>query len=112
LAHPQSAGHGINIQHGGHICVFYGLPWSLEYYQQFRARLHRSGQTKTVIIHHIIAEGTVDERVIEVLGDKEVTQDMLIDATLYREIRKPEPVPGLDFHLELSSMADELAELI
>lgn len=85
LAHPQSAGHGINIQQGGNICVFYGLPWSLEYYQQFAARLHRSGQVSdTVTIHHIIAEGTVDERVMEVLAQKGANQDMLIQATLYQ----------------------------
>lgn len=89
LAHPQSAGHGINIQHGGHICVFYGLPWSLEFYQQFAARLHRSGQKNTVIIHHIIASDTVDERVMEVLAEKDATQEMLIDATLYRAPRLP-----------------------
>lgn len=113
LAHPQSAGHGLNIQRGGHICVFYGLPWSLEFYQQFAARLHRSGQINTVIIHHIIAEGTVDERVMEVLGDKEVTQDMLIDATLYRDPRRPTKVPGLDFDLELVMNEElDLAELI
>lgn len=92
LAHPQSAGHGINIQFGGNICVFYGLPWSLEYYQQFGARLHRSGQTRAVIVHHIIAEGTVDERVLEVLADKGATQDMLIDATLYVGLRKAPPL--------------------
>lgn len=82
LAHPQSAGHGLNLQYGGCILVWYGLCWSLEYYQQLNKRLHRPGQTDTVFIHHIICEGTVDERVMKVLPDKAATQDMLIQATM------------------------------
>jgi len=85
LAHPQSAGHGLNLQYGGCITVWYGLCWSLEYYQQLNKRLHRPGQTQTVVIHHIVSEGTVDERVMEVLPDKAATQDALIEATKYRE---------------------------
>ena len=83
LAHPQSAGHGLNLQHGGHISVWYGLCWSLEYYLQLNRRLQRPGQAETVVIHHIVAEGTVDERVMQVLPEKNATQDMLIDATRY-----------------------------
>ncbi len=82
LAHPQSAGHGLNLQYGGCILVWYGLCWSLEYYQQLNKRLHRPGQKQTVFIHHIVAEGTVDERVMKVLPEKEATQDMLIRATM------------------------------
>lgn len=82
LAHPQSAGHGLNLQYGGCILVWYGLCWSLEYYQQLNKRLHRPGQTDTVFIHHIICDGTVDERVMEVLPEKEATQDMLLKATM------------------------------
>lgn len=81
LAHPQSAGHGLNLQYGGSILVWYGLCWSLEYYQQLNKRLDRPGQTGTVFIHHIICEGTVDERVMEVLPKKEATQDMVLLAT-------------------------------
>lgn len=85
LAHPQSAGHGLNLQYGGHITAWYGLCWSLEYYQQLNKRLHRPGQTETVILHHIVAEGTVDERVMQVLPEKDATQSALVEATLYRE---------------------------
>lgn len=89
LAHPASASYGLNLQHGGHISVWYGLPWSLEYYIQFNARLHRSGQTESVIIHHILCEGTVDERVLEALREKDADQEAVIRATLF----KPELTP-------------------
>lgn len=81
LAHPASAGHGLNLQYGGCITVWYGLTWSLEYYQQLNQRLRRPGQPETVIIHHIVAEGTVDERVMEVLPEKDATQDAVVEAT-------------------------------
>ena len=80
LCHPQSAGHGLNLQEGGHIIVWFGLTWSLEYYQQANARLNRQGQTETVIIHHLVAKGTLDERVMQVLQSKEKTQDDLLNA--------------------------------
>lgn len=83
LAHPASAGHGLNLQYGGCITVWYGLNWSLELYQQLNKRLHRPGQKETVVIHHIVAEGTVDERVMEVLPEKDATQDALVEATKY-----------------------------
>ena len=83
LAHPQSAGHGLNLQYGGCITVWYGLCWSLEYYQQLNKRLHRPGQTSTVFVHHIVAEGTADERVMRVLPEKNATQSALIDATAW-----------------------------
>lgn len=84
LAHPAAASYGLNLQHGGHISVWYGLPWSLEYYIQFNARLHRSGQTEAVVIHHILAAGTVDERVLSALRMKDADQEAVIAATLYR----------------------------
>lgn len=84
LAHPASAGHGLNLQYGGNITVWYGLNWSLELYQQLNKRLHRPGQRETVVIHHIVAEGTVDERVMQVLPEKDATQDALVEATKYR----------------------------
>lgn len=80
LAHPASAGHGLNIQKGGSMIVWFGLNWSLELDQQFNARLHRQGQTKPVRIIRIITEGCLDERVINVIESKEKTQSRLIDA--------------------------------
>jgi len=80
LAHPASAGHGLNIQRGGSLIVWFGLNWSLELYQQFNARLHRQGQTKPVRIVHLVCGDTIDERVLQVLGDKDATQNKLIQA--------------------------------
>ena len=81
LIHPMSAGHGLNIQSGGHILLWFGLTWSLELYQQTNARLWRQGQkSETVVIQHIITEGTIDERIMAVLGKKNKTQNALIDA--------------------------------
>ena len=80
LAHPASAGHGLNLQAGGNIIVWYGLSWSLENYQQFNARLHRQGQVKPVFVHHIVAQETIDEKVLRVLGEKETTQNGLLAA--------------------------------
>lgn len=80
LAHPASAGHGINLQAGGSTIVWYGLPWSLELYQQACARLHRQGQTERVIVHHLVARDTVDADVMRALAAKGATQDGLLDA--------------------------------
>jgi len=80
LAHPASAGHGLNLQKGGALCVWFGLNWSLELYQQFNARLHRQGQTRPVRVVHILAENTIDERVMGVLGNKDATQKNLLNA--------------------------------
>ena len=80
LAHPDSAGHGLNLQAGGHTVVWYSLTWSLEKYQQANARLWRRGQSHTVIVHHLVAQGTVDERVLRVLAGKDQTQEALMDA--------------------------------
>lgn len=80
LAHPQSAGHGLNLQKGGHLIVWFGLTWSLEYYQQANARLDRQGQTEPVIVHHLITQDTIDEQVIESLQNKKVGQDALMSA--------------------------------
>ena len=67
LVHPKSAGHGLNLQQGGNIIVWFGLNWSLELYQQANARLHRQGQQKTVIIHHLIVENSIEQRVFQSL---------------------------------------------
>jgi len=80
LVHPKSAGHGLNLQQGGNIIVWFGLNWSLELYQQANARLHRQGQQKAVIIHHLIVEGTIEERVFQSLQKKENVQEGLLQA--------------------------------
>jgi len=80
LCHPASVGYGLNLQDGGHVIVWYGLTWSLELYQQANARLYRQGQQKAVIIHHLIAEGTVDEQVMRALQHKDTSQSALLAA--------------------------------
>ena len=80
LAHPASAGHGLNLQRGGSLIIWFGLNWSLELYQQFNARLHRQGQDKPVRIVHLIADGCIDERVMGVLSDKDAMQSALLQA--------------------------------
>ena len=81
VIHPASAGHGLNLQAGGSTLVWFGLTWSLELYQQTNARLWRQGQqADTVIIHHIIAQGTIDEQILQALEDKDRTQAALIHA--------------------------------
>ena len=80
IIHPASAGHGLNLQQGGSTMIWFGLTWSLELYQQTIARLYRQGQTKTVVVHHIVTEGTIDELMLVSLDRKEKRQDALIDA--------------------------------
>lgn len=81
LIHPAFAGYGLNLQQGGSILIWFGLTWSLELYQQTNARLWRQGQAdKTVIIQHIVAKGTIDERILKVLEHKDGTQAALIEA--------------------------------
>lgn len=81
LIHPASAGHGLNLQSGGSTIVWFGLTWSLELYQQTNARLWRQGQeSETVVVQHIVAEGTIDERIMKALSEKDTTQSALIDA--------------------------------
>ena len=80
LIHPMSAGHGLNLQAGGHILIWFGLTWSLELYQQTNARLWRQGQREVVTIHHIVAKDTIDKDVLAALEHKETTQDRLIAA--------------------------------
>ncbi|MDF2513717.1 MAG: box helicase [Herbinix sp.] len=80
LAHPASAAYGLNLQAGGNIIVWFGLNWSLELYQQANARLYRQGQTESVIIHHLVVAGTMDEDVMAALENKRVTQDDLLNA--------------------------------
>ena len=81
LIHPASAGHGLNLQAGGSTLVWFGLTWSLELYMQTNARLWRQGQqASTVVIHHIITKGTIDEQIMTALQRKDKTQSALIDA--------------------------------
>lgn len=84
LVHPASAGHGLNLQFGGNIIVWFGLTWSLELYQQANARLYRQGQKQSVIINHLIAKGTIDEDVMRALENKEVGQEALLAAVKAR----------------------------
>ena len=81
LIHPASAGHGLNLQSGGNTLVWFGLTWSLELYQQTVARLWRQGQaSETVVVQHIITDGTIDGRIMKALSEKDSTQAALIDA--------------------------------
>jgi len=80
IAHPASSGHGLNLQAGGHIIVWYGINWSAEYYAQANARLDRQGQTESVIVHHIITKGTEDERALQVVQGKITQQEALMEA--------------------------------
>ena len=80
LLHPASSGHGLNLQKGGHHLVWFGLTWSLELYQQTNARLWRQGQqAETVVIQHIVAEGTIDEEILKALENKDAQQSRLIE---------------------------------
>lgn len=89
LCHPASSGHGLNLQVGGSTLIWFGLTWSLELYQQTNARLWRQGQKETVVIHHIICGGTIDEDVMDALKRKEKTQSALIDAVKANLEKRP-----------------------
>lgn len=80
LVHPKSAGHGLNLQYGGRIVVWFSPSWSLELDQQLNARLHRQGQTKPVRVYRIVSKGTVDESIMRALSSKSKMQDSLLDA--------------------------------
>ena len=87
LAHPASIGHGLNLQEGGHIIIWYGLSWSLELYQQANERLNRPGQRNVCRIYHLIAKGTHDERVLAALNRKDIGQAAAIEALRLEIIR-------------------------
>lgn len=80
IAHPASVGHGLNLQEGGHIIIWFGLTWSLELYQQANERLNRPGQTHVCRIYHLVLKGTHDECVLAALERKDTSQRALIDA--------------------------------
>ena len=90
LAHPASCGHGLNLQFGGSTVVWFSLTWDLELYQQLNRRLDRQGQTRSGIIHHIVAEGTIDERVMLSLDGKDAEQAGLLTAVkaMIQEIKE------------------------
>lgn len=80
LCHPASLSHGVNLQSGGHIIVWFGLPWSVEQYKQLTGRLYRQGQKNAVIVHHLLIEDSIDQRVFQVLKRKDATQQGLLNA--------------------------------
>jgi len=85
IMHPASGGHGVDgLQLGGNVAVWFGLPYSLDLYEQANARLHRPGQANSVVVHHIVAVGTIDERIVQVLQAKGDMQQALIDAVRNR----------------------------
>lgn len=84
IIHPQSAGHGLNLQAGGSTLIWFSLTWSLELYQQTNARIYRQGQNDTVVIHHIITKETIDENVMKALDKKDVGQQELLEAVKAR----------------------------
>jgi SNF2 family DNA or RNA helicase len=79
LVHPKSAGHGLNLQHGGCHMVFLSLPWSLELYEQTVGRLHRSGQTRDVWVYVMLTDNTIDERIWAALHDKRAVSDVALE---------------------------------
>lgn len=85
VAHPASAGHGLNLQQGGSIIIWFGLPWSLELYQQANARLWRQGQKNPVRIYHLVMKKTMDKEVIKALQEKDTTQERLLQSLRNRK---------------------------
>lgn len=84
VTQPASTGHGLNLQHGGSTIIWFGLNWSLELYEQANARLWRQGQKETVVIHHLVVKGTMDEQVMGALHDKAADQNALMAAVKAR----------------------------
>lgn len=80
LAHPMSAGHGLNLQGSGHAVIWYSLTWSLEIYEQFIRRLWRQGQENHIVVHHLIAKDTIDEAIMLAIKKKDKTQQNLLTA--------------------------------
>lgn len=81
LVHPQAAGHGLNLQDGGNVVVWFGPTWDLELYQQLNARLHRQGQrAEKVLIYHLVAVGTPDRKIARAIQKKDATQERVFEA--------------------------------
>jgi SNF2 family DNA or RNA helicase len=87
LVHPQTAAHGLNLQRGGRAIIWFAMPWNLEWYDQLNARIWRQGQKKPVIVHQIVARGTIDRKIQRVLKDKDAVQRGLL-AALKKEYGK------------------------
>jgi len=94
LAHPMSAGHGLNLQGAGHAVIWYSLTWSLEIYEQFIRRLWRQGQQNRIMVHHIIAKDTIDEAIIKAVRRKDKTQQNLLNAV--RDYIKRDTITAVD----------------
>lgn len=84
IMHPASGGHGLNLQSGGHIIVWFGMTWSSELYQQFNGRLNRQGQKEVVIVNHLVAVDTIDQDVVKALDGKMKTEQGLMEAVKAR----------------------------
>lgn len=97
---PASTGHGLNLQHGGSTIVWFGLNWSLELYEQANARLWRQGQKETVVVHHLVVKGTMDEQVMRALRDKAADQNALMAAVKakLRTVKEQSALPGRERH--------------
>ena len=78
LAHPQSAGHGLNLQGAGHAVIWFSNTWSLEVFEQFIRRLWRQGQRNNIVVHQIIAKKTIDEAIVAAINSKDKTQQSLM----------------------------------
>ena len=83
ILHPSS-GHGLNLQQGGHLLIWYSLVWSLELYQQTIGRIYRQGQEDTVVVQHIVTRGTIDEDILAALEKKDTSQEALLAAVKAR----------------------------
>lgn len=95
LAHPMSAGHGLNLQGSGHAVIWYSLTWSLEVYEQFIRRLWRQGQKNHIVVHHIMAKDTVDEAIMMAIRRKDKTQQTLLNAV--RDYIKRDTIETVDY---------------
>jgi SNF2 family DNA or RNA helicase len=104
LAHPTSVAHGLNLQAGGHCVAWFTLSWNLEEYLQFNGRVYRQGQPKPVIVHHLVARDTIDQRVAAKLRDKDGAQRSLL-AGFREEAKRGSDNRALQQH----AVADALA---
>ena len=91
LAHPASIGHGLNLQDGGHILIWFGLTWSLELYQQANERLNRPGQKNVCRVYHLVLKGTHDARVLQSLKNKDIGQAAAIEALRLEIVKEGRP---------------------
>lgn len=80
LLQPASNGRGLNLQDGGHTLIWYTIPWSLEEYTQTINRFYRQGQKHTVVVHHLLAHGTIDNKILSAVHKKDMSQEALLEA--------------------------------